>query len=132
MKIWVFSLIQRPFYYVKCDFILRFYFVFVNNIQSEKGLATNCNYLILLPCLKFYVCSSFVWKTISQGKLQYNEAYESSSSKDVELVKLVEKNSSIFQSLQIRNLLMKKNLSNSLINIRRPSITGKSTYSISV
>ena len=61
MKIWGFPRIQRTFCYVKRDLVRVFYFVFVNSIQSKKGLFTSRVYLILPLCLKFYVCSRFVY-----------------------------------------------------------------------
>ena len=62
-------------------------------------------------------------------QLKDNETYESSSLKYVDLVKLVEKSNSIFHSLLEKgNLLLKKNLNILLINIRRPSISGKCNY----
>ena len=65
MKIWGFPRIQRTFCYVKRDLVRVFYFVFVNSIQSKKGLClknvTSRVYLILPLCLKFYVCSRFVF-----------------------------------------------------------------------
>ena len=45
--------------------------------------------------------------------------------KDAYLVKWIEKSNSIFQSLKKGNLFLKKNLHISLINIRRPPISGK-------
>lgn len=43
----------RNIYYVTCDFIGGFYFVFVNSIQSEKGPATSHIYLVVSLRLKF-------------------------------------------------------------------------------
>ena len=60
LKIWDFSSIPRTFDCGIRDFILDIYFVFVNSIQSKKGLATCRIYLILPLRLKFYVCSGFV------------------------------------------------------------------------
>ena len=57
-------------------------------------------------------------------QLQGNEIYESSGFKDADLVKLGEKSSNTFESLKKGNSLL-KNLSISLINVRRPPILGK-------
>ena len=52
-------------------------------------------------------------------QLKDNETYESSSFKDADLIKLVE------NLLEKGNLLLKKNVTISLMNKRRPPILGK-------
>ena len=56
-------------------------------------------------------------------QLYDNETSGSSNFKDKDLVKLVEKSKSIFQSLK-----KEEPLSISFINVRRPSISQKCTY----
>ena len=50
--------------------------------------------------------------------------------KETDLVKLDEKTKNIFLSFKKRNLILKKNLNISLINIRRPPILIKCAYSL--
>ena len=61
-------------------------------------------------------------------QLKDNEIYQSSSFQYVDLVKLVEKSNSIFQSLRKRKIIIEKELKYTLINIRRPPISEKCTY----
>ena len=57
---------QRNFCHVTRDFVRVFYFVFVKSMQSKKRLATSRVYLIIPLCLKFYVCSRFVYGPLSR------------------------------------------------------------------
>ena len=61
-------------------------------------------------------------------QLKDNETSESSSFKDVDLVKLVEKNNSIFQSLRKRKPVTEEELKYFTYNIRRPPTSRKCTY----
>ena len=61
-------------------------------------------------------------------QLKDNETYESSGFKDADLVNLIEKSNSIFHLFEKGNSLLKRNLSISLINIKRPPISEKCTY----
>ena len=122
-----------------------------------RGLAEDHN-IIIKPadkdsCVAVWDREDYI--ADADRQLKDNEPYESSSFKDVDLVKLAEKSNSIFQSLRKRkliteeelkylvklagksnsvfqllekgNLLLKKNLIILLINIRRPPISEKCT-----
>ena len=69
-----------------------------------------------------------VYLAESDRQLKDNETYESSSFKDADLVKLLEKSNSIFQSIRKKKLLLKMNLSILLMTIKRPPIMEKFTY----
>ena len=64
----------------------------------------------------------------SERQLKDNENYESSSFEDADLVKLLEKSNSIFQSIRKKNLLLKMNLSILLMTIKRKPIMEQFTY----
>ena len=95
-----------------------------------RGLAENQNIITKLADKGSYVV---VWDrehyiAEADRQLKDNETYESSSFKDADLVKLVEKSNSIFQSFRKRKLITEEELKYLLINIRRPPISGKCTY----
>ena len=64
------------------------------------------------------------WLVETDRYFHENEIHESRSFEDDDSVKLVEKNKSNFQFLKKGNLLLKKNLSVSLINLRRLPVLG--------
>ena len=64
----------------------------------------------------------------SERQLKDNETYESSSFEDADLVKLLEKSNSIFQSIRKKNLLLEMNLSILLMTIKRKPIMEQFTY----
>ena len=95
-----------------------------------RGLAENQNIITKLAdkgsCVVVWDREHYIAEADRQ--LKDNETYESSSFKDADLVKLVEKSNSIFQSFRKRKLITEEELKYLLINIRRPPISGKCTY----
>ena len=77
-----------------------------------RGLAEDRNIIIKLAnngsCIVVWDPEDYI--TEADRQLKDNETYESSSLKDVDFVKLVEKSNSIFQSLRKRKLITEEEL----------------------